>query len=120
MIETLLGNVIAGVFASIVTLVALQLYKTLSYRHKYARFEGRYSHRSIGGDPLNEGVTTIKYLRKNILETRGKDTDGRWQGRIMMSDGVPGYGTGVYQYEGKSDCGRHEIQVSLDGQTIFV
>jgi hypothetical protein len=120
MIRAFLGNVLAGVVASIVTLLAVYIYRARSYRRRYAGLEGRYAHLSIAGEPLGDGITIIRYLGKNILATRGEGTDGWWQGRIIMCDDAPEYGTGVYQYEGKADCGRHEIQAASDGQTIFV
>ena len=37
-----------------------------------------------------------------------------------MREDLPEYGAGVYQYVGKKDCGRHEIQVNTEDRSIYV
>lgn len=64
---------------------------------------------------LNFATWKDELSQQKVLAEMGVGKDGlRW-----VSD-VPEYGTGIYQYSERADCGVHQIQVSSKGDIIYV
>ena len=113
-------NIIAGIVSSILTFIFVLLRDRYKYWRLFHKLAGKYRHYDIHGQPLLDGLTEISYLGKNLLKTKGKSSEGEWVGRIMMNEALPEYGSGIYQYVGRDDCGVHQIQVHPSAESIYV
>lgn len=120
-----LGNVLAGLVSSIATVFLLHAAKLIRLINHFSALSGHYAHYTIDGSRLLDGITTIAWVGANVLRTHGKATapgaqTHEWDGRLIMNTDVPVYGSGIYQYSTKEDCGIHEVQISPDKTKVFV
>src|ERR1051325_3284389 len=108
-----LGNVIAGVVASIIVLTVGLVKGQLSSRRNFAKLSGTYTANDIEGQPIDgDGKTKVKWQGGNVLEIKGDSAKaGKWEGRLTMNVDLPELGRGAYQYLDRTECGVHQIQV---------
>ena len=115
--QEFLGNILAGFVGSVVTFIFVRAWRWYTFRQMFSKLNGKYTHHTINGNRLGDGITELCHMKGRIKGTGG---DGRWEGRITMSEDVPEYGTSIYQYSERDDCGVHQIQVSSKGDIIYV
>ncbi len=117
-------GIISGIISSVISVYIIRRYNLRSLRKKYSHLAGKYYQETIDGRPIKKDdkrcTTEIKYKEGNILLTVGEGFDGHWDGVITMNLDASYFGTGTYQYRGKKDCGRHEIQYSPEDKSIYV
>ena len=114
------NNFVAGVVASIVTVLLLELIRRRRLRQAFKPLVGIYVHVDLEDHRLLDGTTEVRYLGRNILELRGRHGVGEWTGTLRMDETVPGFGTGTYEYVERPDCGVLQVHVSTRDRSIFV
>ena len=114
------NNFAAGVIASIVTVLLLEIIRKWRLRRTFKPLDGMYMHVDLDDTPLLDGTTEVRYLGRNLLSLRGRRGVGEWTGVLRMDETVPGFGTGTYEYAERPDCGVLQVHVSARDRSIFV
>lgn len=114
------GNLLAGLVASFLTWVVVAASTRVRRWRRAAVFIGRYHVYDMEERQVADEVLRIRWRGGSVIEVRSAGGDAAWRSLITLDENMPGVGRGVYQYESKKHTGRHEIQRSLDGRSIFV
>jgi hypothetical protein len=116
-----LFGVLASLVAAVTYVFVADRIKGYRLKKRFSKLRGRYVQCNLQGEPFEGRFTDITKVQRNLLTVEGDDaTPDKWHSTILMDERFPGFGFGQYQYNNRSDCGRHEVQVKDDGKVIFV
>jgi hypothetical protein len=121
MLSTAILSIVTSLVAAATYAFVADRIKGRRLNKRFSILKGRYHQCNLQGEEFDGRFTDITEVRRNLLTLEGDDaTRNRWRGTILMDERFPSFGFGQYQYQYRPDCGRHEIQVTDGGKTIFV
>jgi hypothetical protein len=118
--SNLLIGFVAGILSSVLTLYLDRLNRRRKLARRFKRLEGQYEHYSLTGTKYEHWLTTLRYKGERLLATHSQSDREEWWGHIVMSEDMPGFGSGSYQYTDREDTGLHQIQVDPMRDVVYV
>lgn len=118
--EQVVGNLISGLLASIVTWGIISLRQMLSHWRQCARFTGRYVVTSREAEVLSDEVLTVSWLGGRVLLVEAQGATEQWRSTITLDAQIPKVGRGFYEYLDRDLVGRHDIQLAANKRDIYV
>ena len=117
----LVGNIIAGLLASLLTWAIIAFRERMERWRQCARFTGKYEViRRRDGKKMSNETVEIRWLGGTVIEASADSDMGPWKSTIMLDPHVMTVGQGYWEYEGKDFVGRHDVQMAANQNDIYV
>jgi hypothetical protein len=114
--------IIGGTIASVLTLIGDRWLHRATVNRRLRRIAGNYSITPIV--PQRDTTTERVVIRQTdgprfSITTTGGPT-GNWNGHFIVREDFFDVAYGVYQYQGSTDWGQHELLFDSSSDSIFV
>jgi hypothetical protein len=113
-------NLVASLIWVMLAFAVGWFYGGLKYRHRHNWLNGKYGTFDLAGEPKSDSVVIVRHRGRRGVSISCKAEGEMWESRIIMSEDIPEFGQGIYQYDDKADCGIHRIQTNKKDGFIYV
>jgi len=114
-------SILAGVIASWLTVLFLEIIRKYRESRFFRKFIGKYAVSQIDGTIIEGEFVELSYIGPKLIKAVSKINGTLlWESNIAISPSNPFHGEGVYSYLNKHDFGIHSILISPNRQQISV